>query len=1818
MTQLIKQVFKSFKRSVVLLIGLLFIGFAIIFAFFSSLYFTSNIDYSSSSLNSASNLGTSIVSTNSSDLNSSSLSYDIDGAFNEYQKPTSDNNQTSSVYFSSYEEKVQNMDKSFAYTPTYLHHSSFVKDTSSRNYIFAYYNGSTNKDSNPFFTQAGINDANQLYTKRARGVLYSYGIASIPSESSKWRAWGLFLDDSDLQNIVYAVDPLTGETQIDSNQMATTMGYFNDGYLNSTMTVREGNMIYPSNVTATKASDITGNNKAYRYKNGDYYTPFFSSKDDWWVNDFSWDLAQGWDWILQMLQQGADVFNLLPSMSKNIKNTISLSPNINWDLAVFSPYYEYLKILRDGRYLTKNGNSNTDNKPTNGNDIIQFKDYVFNVHLNMNNLSQLERETLNYVKSTYGAKTYNDLVSFVYTVNGSWIKSKLKENVDSSQTTNVDNNSFETLSDLNTQYTLRSNDKEKISAKDIVKAWIRNYSESKLSELSSSLLTYEKEYIASKLSTVSNIEFNNQRSYTISDSKSSITYLVSRKDYDPTNDKYQSNNVNKLVMTSGTRLENSYKYLDAANSLFNTVEDTTSRIPAVEPDNKEINSYALNANGNYLMNLVKFTNESIVAGITDVPIIDGMASDYQTVRNLAANILNQYGIGDTPSTTAPSVNANDYYHLFSIVSPDFSKDNIVTTNDQNISLSIQVKWGGAPAHFPGSVTYVTPYGSAVVTTQKWLELNKKSIVDPQEWAKAVYMDSADYVEWLNNLSDDKKIVINSKSFAIIGTGISAENAYPVTSITNPLPNFSTESLIYLNDQGYRTILATSSLITEDSYFAVASTNNSDNLASVQSAVRNLVSTPYSSNDIVNNNNLLTMRIGVPKMMTTYIQIFTSILIVVISIIGVYLCYLLIKIYIEKNQISLAIAKANGVSSLKIIFAVSMFGLVVAVFAGIVGYLSALFLQSIFLGVIGNYWFIPISQHLFSPIGFISGTAIIYLAFLLFVSLGVWKTFRKPINDLLSITTELKINKFLYLLKSSFTNASVISRFRIGLSFTKMSRFFLLVLLCSVGISFISTGVSIPQKFTKSQTDTQNSINYKYSFDLQTPTQQTGLYKVQDYADLGITDESLGIYSMYANKNYTGYTDPYQTLFEKEGSSGKDLLALRDSSGNVIEYTNSDGTKYKRYFTNLLLPSYIAQFGIQKDPHFFRNSVGTKWLLDYTINIASLSLNIWDFVSSSFSSDLISRIDALSNDFVNQIMAATDANGNTYLAEKNEIGNGTVDNPKPFLSLDTNGIWQINASNVMSSLNATNVDDIRFNDEFLKFIGMVYGNKELSAADSKMAFGIVPFNNLNDESNNQTETYTYLTSTFNSPNITIPASKNDGISKLSGIDVEILGIKENSKYVKLIDEDENNISSLLSTTSASADGNTVYPVIINVGSAYKYGLKVGQEFDVLVSNTYDRYTKKIAGEDPSVDVKFKVVGISADSFGAQFYTNQEYANKILGLNFDQGAIIYGTSKKTQWNQVEATILGDESLMAKEEVNIESNGDHKFKVNYVAPPSNYVPFNGIFTAEETPLQTSSLTLEMVSGIWGNYNYFKRGDAINASFNNYFVSGDSSIGDILNAVIPYDQKTLSVLIEKFKTANPNYFASITVDDTNRRTTVLSYLRTTYNSVSSLAELLQTTFGNNNMVAIQNLTYFDILFGTYTTIFNSLLTVENMLIILIVPIIIFTIMIISSTTLNDFRKMLAVLKTLGYKDREILNSIIVSYLLILLVSIGIGIGLLAGLLTVFQLLIFNLSSIFLTSAISWIPFVFGASGILAILIFNILYITVLFKKQNLRNSID
>ncbi|RXY97333.1 ABC transporter permease [Malacoplasma penetrans] len=1793
MLQLIKQVLKSFKSSILLLIGLFFISFAIVFATFSSLYFSSNISNSYNSLSASSNGNEAFLETKDSELKNNNLSYDFDSLNNLNPiKPNSDGK-----YFNSLDEYA-NLNFSFIYPETNLYHSSFTKQSNARNYIFAYYTSSA--DTNKYFKGDGVNKADSLYKDRARGILASYGNLKIPDSSNQWRAFGLELGNEDLKNIIYEIDPLTGQTAIDANSnYVNTLGYFSDGYISSTITLWGGNLKYPTNVTGTSATDISG--KTYRVKNNNTDTPFFVGETgygkEWWT-DQNYDLnGSNLNEIFSKFQtveqttDTPDIVNIMSSAYIQSSVALSLDKNIDWNIASLTPYYDYMRIMRDKRYLTQE---------TTG----KNQDLIVSVHLDMSKLSTLQRQTFDFVREKYGVQKYIDLTSFLYTVNGQSVKTALlaSPNLSAELKKEIEGLSVDSLLPILKQ-TFGTT-----TGYEILITWLENYGNEKLITVKKELLKYEREFLSYKeLSTFDNFTYKTQKSFTLSDFKTSQSFLVSHKG--GVSNPNENNSINDLQILSGSKITNGYDFLSSKYDYLNKevysddeqktnstkYEDisntllSTTRIGGGSQQEIETGGYSINPNGDYLINLVKFINDSYVTGETENTNANNSSESSKLlsdrIKELAKKIVDHYN--GTTANVSGSINVNDYYHLFAMATPqnyyvytntdnpDNNSSYIFSNNNQNLEYSFSANAGMTPTTYSSRASLYAPYGNSIVVNEAWLNSNQKSVLPTNQWQKVLLMNSSEFRTWKQNLDGRYKVNINSLEFIIIGSGISFENSFPIVSIESPIPNPRIEGVTYVDDMGYESLLYTNSFSNQDIYFAIRfNYGEKVDLSSLNSLMDSYTKKAYLSSEITDFTNLLTARISYPKLIAIYINLFATILVAVLLVIGIYLSSLLVKIYAEKNKVSLAIAKANGISSIQIAISLSVFGAFAAIISGVVGYLSAFLLQGLFVGILSNFWYIPISVREFSYIGLFSGIACLYIAFLLFSFLGVWKTFRSPINELLSSSEEMKVNKLLYLLKSKKTSFFVLAKFRIALTLSKLTRFILFVVLCSAGLSIIAVGTAIPRKFETSQTNTLENRRYGYSYNLQTPSEQSGLYKVQEYAYLGTNDEAGGIYDIFSNTMFDN-NNPYRKLVTSTDQDEKDLLALRDLQGNVIKYSNGQ----PKYFSNLLLPSYVHVDAFKKDPQLFRNAVVSKWLVDFEISIAGIYVNAWQFVSEAFPLELISRINAISNNFLISVLEVPELK--------------TINDTQNYITRNSSDNYVLNPEKVLDLTNVSDTNSIRFNNEFLKYIGMIYGNTELSSIDAKISFGIVPFRSM--ETNSLTESYTYLDATLNDPTVRIPSVRNNGKNLLIDINKEIFGIKKDSQFVTLIGDKKNDLNSKLFEPVETEDNYLVYPAVVNKGAAYQYDLEVGDTFKIDVKNSYTRYTDSMSGINPTKSVKLKVVGISSDAFATGIYISQDNANTILGLNFNQGATIIGTS--TYGNgTMETTVLGDWSSGVLKPSGTETNANYRIK--QVEYPKSYVPFNGVFSKEENPLLVNSLVLENTSGLWGNYSSFT---------DSGFAGLVSTVGinNIINMAMPYSEEGLSKLATNLSISS------------NSRNDIITRLSSSM-SISSLQTWLQNNFGTPSIVAINSFEYFTTVFDTYITIFNTLISIETLIICLFIPLIIIIVMIISSVMMNDFRRLVAILKTLGYSDKENLLSILVIFVPVVLISLIVGIAIVATLSVSFNFMVFNAASIYLAPEIDWLAYLFGFIAIVGIVTINFIFVALYLKKQNLRNSIS
>ncbi|WP_307291865.1 ABC transporter permease [Mycoplasmoides fastidiosum] len=145
----------------------------------------------------------------------------------------------------------------------------------------------------------------------------------------------------------------------------------------------------------------------------------------------------------------------------------------------------------------------------------------------------------------------------------------------------------------------------------------------------------------------------------------------------------------------------------------------------------------------------------------------------------------------------------------------------------------------------------------------------------------------------------------------------------------------------------------------------------------------------------------------------------------------------------------------------------------------------------------------------------------------------------------------------------------------------------------------------------------------------------------------------------------------------------------------------------------------------------------------------------------------------------------------------------------------------------------------------------------------------------DRSVNGDQTFTYLT------------------GKIKNIDgnVAITGIKQDPRgsYLKLRDDNNQIINQrLYQEPEIDQTTNTpVYPMIINLFTAQKYNLGVGDYLDFAPDNDADRFAAKIALQPHQPQARFKIVGLNNTYFQSAFFVSQKSANTILGINPEYG-------------------------------------------------------------------------------------------------------------------------------------------------------------------------------------------------------------------------------------------------------------------------------------------------------------------------------------------
>lgn len=413
-------------------------------------------------------------------------------------------------------------------------------------------------------------------------------------------------------------------------------------------------------------------------------------------------------------------------------------------------------------------------------------------------------------------------------------------------------------------------------------------------------------------------------------------------------------------------------------------------------------------------------------------------------------------------------------------------------------------------------------------------------------------------------------------------------------------------------------------------------------------------------------------------------------------------------------------------------------------------------------------------------------------------------------------------------------------------------------------------------------------------------------------------------------------------------------------------------------------------------------------------------------------------------------------------------------------------------------------------------------------------------------------------------------------------LNIVGIVDNSKFIKLYDNNGNLINSKLFNT------NIENPLIINNYASEKYKLNIGDKLMIYPENSVYRTTiknsdefldKKNINKDVELvydttnilPITFEVVDINNTGNGVQMFTNIEVAQDTLGL-----------STKNDY-------------ISNSDISIFPNAENNYEIK-VGMNNNYNEFggfNGIFTInKQNIILTDNLTLYSLSGMYPASDAWEDNTTINELIKNTL---DNKKGNQL----PYLANALNISVEKIQ----DLWNSTTDKDL-----FISKVRNLYCSIYGKSSL-NAIFENANSVLMSEV-MFDKMSNLYDQV--SIIVVTLIVLLCILAVILCSIMII-----NDMLKLIAIMKTLGYTDKTNALNIIVGFIPSWLLTIALSAPISILAVSLFKKFVFTNLSIYISVSVNWPVFI--AIQLLVATVFAIIYGYSIyhFKKKNILSTI-
>lgn len=1088
-----------------------------------------------------------------------------------------------------------------------------------------------------------------------------------------------------------------------------------------------------------------------------------------------------------------------------------------------------------------------------------------------------------------------------------------------------------------------------------------------------------------------------------------------------------------------------------------------------------------------------------------------------------------------------------------------------------------------------------------------------------------------FISWLSSLPESYKVYVNSIPYVIVDAGTSPDMIYPVLSASNVLVDDKSVGVLYVNQSGYyRSIEGTSA--NSSIYYSVRYPpdlsysqkeiifNELINFSTNQYGYN----TVYNINDSNQPNKVIYIRANFLMNLETIILIIGIIIGSIIGFLSLFFISTLIRSIVKQNKNTFGIGIANGISKPMLAFSFFPFALIPSIICGILSYIFGVLMANPLNDIISQYWTLMIPSSYFEWWYFIVIVLLLFIfLYVLIICVILW-TLRKKTQDILNSSSEFRMNWLIVHSKKITSLFGAFGSFRLTYMMGNVVRFIILTLIVTIFSTLISYTVGTFNQFTIAQSYTDRNKNYSFAFDLYSPTLNGGYYSPILYSEIGTTQK--GIYNYYSSTG--GEINGTEVNGWYVGNYDTPLTAPSNSFYSGNEYANALQHPYSsdKYFTSLYLPYTDLASQLNNNINFFNNKIFIKAVLDVNLDIGGAYINPWDIAKSIMP---VSILNIATNLFEEQL--TVNQKFYYWLQEQNKIAEDGGASPKipninsqfngqpiyystylpnvnsqPFtmdgsdisenylladnkeqwifkqeLNYSTNKYeWKINQDIAILPAPSytvkpkaiqtlvqilTNTQNPLFQYWYMYFYddnpNKGNPNQIIPELSYKVGYGAVPIGV-------EDETYTYLESSI------INNSKN--------INAKIIGIKENSSFIKLYDQNNSLMNKLLFNETSEDQ----YPIIVNEVVAKKYGFKIGDILDVNVSNIYDRFNRKNLGLNSYNNVKLKIVGITTSKSGEQYYISQYVANKILGYE-------------------DFTLIDDTTLW---------NGPY-------SPGYGYIPFNGVFTNNDSsPIyynyggiySPSGLTTS--KGLWDTNIGYEPGQSDGGELRSVIVNNWGLLPTLtrINYLVDYNQKNSIIDISSDFENIPMY--------TNHGDSPPYIPGTDWIDVNKVGDWVRqfvALFETNQPVIAQISTLDTTVFNVGQLFDSTFEKLELIVLICFIPTLILIITLMAIMIINESSRLISLMKVLGVSDVKNVFSFMFVYWVVLFLGIIISIPITIAGLSLTSMLIFNSFQIIVSpTAPVWI--FFFALGVVAITFGIIcLYGYLKIKKVNVPQSI-